>query len=134
MGAIYLIHFTEPIEYRNRLFGDTQHYVGLTDNLRDRLMQHANNRGSWVTKAAIRQRKGLIIGGIFDDEDYSTRDETGLAMLCETFCYVCNPEGNPSTYTDIRHEDIEGMPIQTSVVLDYGIPLSEFVSGMLKRI
>lgn len=131
MGAIYLIHFSEPIAYKNRLFGDAQHYVGLTGDLRTRLMQHSRNRGSWVTKAAIAQGKELFIAGVFDDRDYTTDDESEFALVCDTFCVLCNKpyEGplDPGPSYIVNKDTPNERPIPL------GIPLGHFVTMLPKE-
>ena len=42
-GTVYLLHFDDPV-------AGCRHYVGYTTNLKRRLWQHQNGRGSRLTK------------------------------------------------------------------------------------
>lgn len=47
-SLVYLLHFSEPISENHT----TQHYIGTTQDLDRRIVEHANGRGSRLCEVA----------------------------------------------------------------------------------
>jgi predicted GIY-YIG superfamily endonuclease len=54
-GVVYLLHFDRPFR------GPMQHYVGLTDNLEQRLEEHRNGTAGATTRRASSQGIGFTL-------------------------------------------------------------------------
>lgn len=91
-GFVYVLHFDRPLCH-------SQHYVGCTCNLRDRLLTHATGRGARIVAAALERGIGFRLGALGQCNvtvmrrlERHLKDWHGAADQCE----CCRPE-------DARH-------------------------------
>ena len=84
--AVYLLHFEQPV------YGRSQHYLGFTTNLEQRLAMHRSGHGARLT--AIARKKGIAWELVYVWEDGDKDLERKLKRLGEfkKYCKICSPE------------------------------------------
>lgn len=97
--TVYLLHFDSPISPDHT----TQHYVGYTDHLRDRLELHAIGRGARLTQVARERGIGWRLVRTWPDGGRTLERRIKRARHVPDFCPVCRP-GNKAALV-WRHPD-----------------------------
>ncbi len=89
--TVYLLHFEQPV------YGTSQHYVGFTTNLEQRLAQHRSGRGARLT--SIARKKGIAweLAYVWEDGDKELERYLKKGSRARKFCKICFPrvEDNP---------------------------------------
>jgi len=83
---IYLIHFLEPISERHT----TQHYIGYTDSLPERIQSHRSGYGARLTQVAKERGIGFRVVRLWRG-DRSLERKLKNRHDATRMCPVCNP-------------------------------------------
>lgn len=85
----YMFHFSKPIQYKNAHdYGDSEHYIGFSLNVENRVKTHLSGKGSVMTQAALAQGASLHLSYVFPDVNC----EKALTYSnFRKFCCYCNP-------------------------------------------
>ncbi|WP_013334863.1 GIY-YIG nuclease family protein [Gloeothece verrucosa] len=59
-NKVYLLHYEQPIGNKNNPLESAQHYLGSTDNLASRLLEHRKGNGAKITAAFFQKKSRLI--------------------------------------------------------------------------
>jgi predicted GIY-YIG superfamily endonuclease len=62
---VYLLHFDRPISERHT----TQHYLGFTEDIEERLREHRAGHGARLTQVANERGIGYIVVRVWEDGD-----------------------------------------------------------------
>lgn len=104
---VYILHFDTPLAH-------AQHYVGLTNNLRQRLNAHASGNGSNLTKELFNLDKPWQLAALFQTTNANARrvekniKDTNNAA---NFCGICNAE--PYTPKAAKSYPLADIPFST---------------------
>lgn len=87
MTTVYLLHFTQPISPNHT----TQHYIGVADNLGQRLALHRAGQGARLCAVAHERGIGFVLARTWPG---NRRDERRLKQRknAPRLCPICNPE------------------------------------------
>jgi predicted GIY-YIG superfamily endonuclease len=97
-GIIYLLHFSSPISPDHT----TQHYLGFTTSLEERLEQHRQGKAARLTEVAKERNITFILARTFK----GTR--TGERLLKNrkegpALCPICSKlKGRPAKYSQVE--------------------------------
>jgi len=83
--AVYLLHFEQPV------YGHSQHYIGFTANLAQRLAMHRSGHGSRI--AAIALKKGIAweVAQVWEDGDKAFERQLKKSGPAKRYCAICSP-------------------------------------------
>ena len=91
MGLVYLLHLDEPLGDINNPHGYAWHYIGYTENLRERLRRHRNGNGSAMMAAAAERGIGFTLVRVWiGDKDLEKRLKR--QHNARRFCPICRRE------------------------------------------
>lgn len=82
--ATYLLHFHEPIHHAS-------HYIGATDDVIGRIVQHCLGRGANITKVARERGVKFAVGGLWTSDDpFELEQWMKKQKRGPEFCCFCN--------------------------------------------
>ena len=83
--AVYLLHFDQPV------YGLSQHYVGFTTNLPQRIAMHRSGHGARIT--AIAAKKGIAweLVYVWEDGDKPFERQLKKKGNFKRYCTICSP-------------------------------------------
>jgi len=86
MVTVYLLHFEQPV------YGTSQHYIGFTTNLEERLAQHRSGHGARLT--SIARKKGIAweLAHVWEDGDKNLERLLKKRKGFKKYCKFCSPE------------------------------------------
>jgi hypothetical protein len=89
MGTVYLIHFDRPIGNPNNPRGHAQHYIGYSDNLAERLLDHAKGQGSAIMAYLAQTGIGWLVtrtwmgGRTFERKLKNRKNAKAICPICQ---------------------------------------------------
>jgi predicted GIY-YIG superfamily endonuclease len=99
-AGVYVLHFDAPI-CPTRYYVDehgvghghtTQHYVGWSRNVAERIDAHRNGRGARLTQVARERGIGFTVVRVFEDVPQSFERELKRQKNTPRLCPTCAPE------------------------------------------
>ena len=83
--TVYLLHFERPV------YGTSQHYVGFTTNLDQRLAMHKSGHGARLT--SIARKKGIAweLAYVWEDGDKERERHLKKGGRARKLCKICFP-------------------------------------------
>lgn len=114
---VYVLHFFEP-------FHHAQHYVGMTYDLRSRLLAHALGRGARLTAVLCDFHRPWRLSGLFQVRDPESvrrlermlKRQKNTHRYCELCCLTPEPLRLPGT--DPYPLDAIGFPLNSVTIMD----------------
>ncbi|HEY9906377.1 MAG TPA: hypothetical protein V6D18_02060 [Thermosynechococcaceae cyanobacterium] len=84
MSSVYLLHFSKPISPAHT----TRHYLSYTKNLKKRLQQHRDGKGSRLCEVALERGIGFEVAKVWEG-DRTLERQLKSQKNAPRFCPVC---------------------------------------------
>lgn len=88
MSTCYLLHFTAPIGNLDNPRGQAQHYIGCTDDLENRLHEHATGQGARITQVFAEKGIAFILARTWTGTWHKER-ALKAKKHASRFCPIC---------------------------------------------
>lgn len=92
--TVYLLHFERPV------YGTSQHYIGFTTNLEQRLAMHRSGHGARITSIAAKKGIAWELAYVWEDGDKELErylKKGGKGRKC---CAICSPQAKAAPNDD----------------------------------
>ncbi len=92
---LYLLHLEAPIGNPEKKHGQAQHYLGITDDLEQRMERHLEGRGNGIIRKAVEEGIPVKLARTWKGMKVSRAAERHLKNQHHNkrFCPYCNPDG-----------------------------------------
>lgn len=94
--TVYLLHLHEPLSRGVSRKGtklQAGHYIGWTDDLVGRILEHADGHGARFTQVAVERGIQFALARVWEGKQADRRFERRLkkAKMGPVLCPICNP-------------------------------------------
>jgi predicted GIY-YIG superfamily endonuclease len=83
--AVYLLHFERPV------YGQSQHYIGFTTNLAQRMASHKSGHGARLTSIAAKKGIHWEVGNVWEEGDKDLERLLKKRGPARKYCKICTP-------------------------------------------
>jgi predicted GIY-YIG superfamily endonuclease len=83
--TVYLLHFERPV------YGHSQHYIGFTTNLAQRLASHKYGHGARITSIAVKKGIRWELARVWEGEDQEFERLLKKSGRARKYCQICSP-------------------------------------------
>jgi len=95
--TVYLLHLNQPLSRgtaRNGKPLQAGHYIGWTDDLVGRILEHLEGKGARFTQVCVERGIKWSLARIWDGDQADRKFERRLKnrKAAPTLCPICNPE------------------------------------------
>ena len=85
MAIVYLLHFTQPISDNHT----TQHYLGYTKSLKQRIADHKNGNAARLTQVALERGIDFVVAKTWSDGSRSLERHLKNQHNSPRLCPIC---------------------------------------------
>jgi predicted GIY-YIG superfamily endonuclease len=92
--TVYLLHFERPV------YGRSQHYIGFTTNLDQRLAMHKSGHGARITSIALKKGIAWELAHVWEDGDKPFERHLKKSGPARKYCSICSPQAGANSETN----------------------------------
>jgi predicted GIY-YIG superfamily endonuclease len=93
--TVYLLHFNQPLAHGVSPLGNamqTQHYIGFTNDLVGRIMDHAEGRGARLMQVIAERGIDFKLARVWDGQDRKFERKVKNYKKARMLCPVCSSD------------------------------------------